>query len=435
MCAPTRIAAVCAVAIASPALASDFDRPPVNYAKAPADNPVSRLQQRVATGKAKLAFDDDNGYLQTVLKELNVPVSSQVLVFSKTSLQRDKISPKTPRAIYFNDDVYVGMCRHGEVMEFSAADPNLGTVFYTLDQEPAERPRFQRHTENCLVCHGSGGNRGFPGHLVRSVYTDKDGFPILSAGSFRTDHTSPLNERWGGWYVTGTHGDTPHRGNLLLADRKFPGGDAPNPDGVNLTDLKFRFTTANYLSPHSDIVALMVLEHQAEMHSLIARTALETRMALHYQTELNKALNQPADTKYDSVKSRITGVGDELVKYLLFSGEAKLTAKVAGTSGFAAEFAARGPKDSRGRSLRDFDLTTRLFKFPCSYLIYSGAFDGLPAAAREYVLRRVYNVLTGADTAKEFAHLSADDRRSILEILLATKPNLPDYWRPSQNKR
>src|SRR4051812_3853532 len=150
-----RIAAVCAAVIAAPAAASDLDRPPINYAKAPADNAVSRLQQRVVTGKAKLTFDDDHGYLKSVLKELNVPVSSQVLVFSKTSLQRDKISPKTPRALYFNDDVYVGSCLRGDVMEFAAADPNLGTVFYTLDQEPAERPKFTRHTDNCLICHGS----------------------------------------------------------------------------------------------------------------------------------------------------------------------------------------------------------------------------------------------------------------------------------------
>src|SRR5205085_11737412 len=163
---------------------------------------------------------------------------------------------------------------------------------------------------------------------------------------------SPLKERWGGWYVTGTHGDQVHMGNLVVRDRKAAGeGAIDNPDGQNVTDLKFRFTTANYLTPHSDIVALMVLEHQTEMHNRIARAALETRMALHYQAELNQALNEPARTRYDSVKSRIKGVGDELVKYLLFCDEAKLTAEVEGTSGFAAAFAARAPRDGRGRWL------------------------------------------------------------------------------------
>lgn len=425
-----RSAVFAAAFFAAPAAASDLDRPPINYDKAPADNAVARLQARVAAGKAKLAFDDDHGYLKGVLKELNVPESSQVLVFSKTSLQRERIGPKTPRAIYFTDDMYVGFCFRGEVMELSAVDPNLGTVFYTLDQEPAEKPRFTRHTETCMTCHGSSGTRGFPGHMVRSLYADPQGFPILSAGSFRTDQTSPLKERWGGWYVTGTHGDQVHMGNLVVRDRRAAGeGAVANPDGQNVTDLKFRFTTGNYLTPHSDIVALMVLEHQTEMHNRITRATLETRMALHYQDELNKALGEPASTRYDSVKSRVKGVGDELVKYLLFSDEAKLTGKVEGTSGFAAEFAARGPVDRHGRSLRQFDLTTRLFRYPCSYLIYSKAFDGMPGDVREYVLRRVYDVLTGKDQSPEFAHLSAADRQAIREILVETKPNLPDYWR------
>ena len=148
----------------------DFEREPINYKSAPDDNPVAALREKFRAGRVKLPFDDDRGYLKAVLKELDVPVSSQVLVFSKTSLQRERITPKTPRAIYFNDDVYVGFCLRGDVLEVSAADPLLGTVFYTLDQEPAERPRFARQTENCLICHGSSTTRGVPGHLMRSVH-------------------------------------------------------------------------------------------------------------------------------------------------------------------------------------------------------------------------------------------------------------------------
>ena len=105
---------------------------------------------------------------------------------------------------------------------------------------------------------------------------------------------------------------------------------------------------------------------------------------------------------------------------------------ITSTPGFAKDFVRRGPRDAKGRSLRDFDLERRLFKYPCSYLIYSAAFDGMPADVREYVLRRLYEVLTGADRAPEFAHLSAADRKAILEILVATKPNLPDYWRAAR---
>src|SRR5689334_2485261 len=249
-----------AVGLAGFARADDFDRPPINYSTAKTDNLVTRLQQRIDSGDVKLPFADEFGYLPAVLKELKVPTSSQMLVFSKTSLQRDRIGPRTPRAVYFTDDVYVGFCRLGELMEVAVADPNLGNVFYTVTQEPAAKPKFNRQTETCLSCHLSR-HQGIPALTVRSVYPDREGNPILSGGSFRTDHTSPLKERWGGWYVTGTHGKQSHLGNLILPRRTVP-DDLVNTDGLNVTDLKGRIDTGLYLTPHSDIVALMVLEHQ-----------------------------------------------------------------------------------------------------------------------------------------------------------------------------
>lgn len=407
--------------------AADLNRAPINYAKAPAHNAVSRLQERLAAGKAKLVYDDDRGYLKSLLKELNVPESSQTLVFSKTSLQRERISPKTPRAIYFNDDVYVGFCLRGGVLELSAVDPNLGTVFYTLDQEPADKPRFTRQTDNCLLCHGSTLNRGLPGHLVRSVFTDTEGLPILSAGSYRTDHSSPLDKRWGGWYVTGTHGRQNHMGNWAIHD-KHEMAAGHRADGQNLTQLKDSFTTSFYLTPHSDIVALMVLEHQAEMHNRLTRALFDTRLALFDEQELNKALGERKAQRFDSTTSRIKNAGESLVKYMLFCEECSLTQRVRGTSSFTKDFAATGPRDDAGRSLRDLDLNTRLFRYPCSYLIYSEAFDKLPAETKEYVWRRLFDVLTGKDTSDDFAHLSKDDRLAIFEILRDTKPDLPAYW-------
>jgi hypothetical protein len=408
--------------------ASDIDRDPINYATAPADNAVSRLQERLAGGKAKLTFEEGRGYVKSVLAELKVPESSQVLVFSKTSLQRDRIAPKTPRALYFNDDVYVGFCLRGDVMEFAAADPSLGTVFYTLDQEPAERPKFTRHTDNCLICHGSPVSRGLPGLVVRSLSTDTDGMPILSAGSFRTDHSSPFKERWGGWYVTGTHGGQAHLGNWTLR-KKQEADEGFSPAGQNVTDLRDRFTTSFYLSPHSDIVALMTLEHQTGMHNHITRATLDTRAALHYEQELNKSLGEPPTHRFDSTASRIKSAGDGLLRYLLFSEEARLTGKVEGTSSFARDFAARGPFDRKGRSLREFNLETRLFKYRCSYLIYSEVFAKMPGEIKDYVYRRLYDGLTGKLSGKEFAHLRPEERTAILEILRDTKKDLPDYWK------
>ena len=247
-----------------------LDREPINYKTAPTDNAITALQQSIDGGKTKLGFVDDHGYLPAILKELNVPQSSQVLVFSKTSFQRERITPKTPRALYFNDDVYVGFCLRGDVLEVSTMDPNIGVAFYTLDQEPAAKPKFHRQTDNCLICHASSATGGTPGHVVRSVFPDRLGLPILSVGSFRIDHSSPLKERWGGWYVTGTHGNQTHMGNWIVENKRDPEAEG-NSKGQNVTDLRSRFTVANYLTPHSDIVALMVLEHQTECQNRMAR--------------------------------------------------------------------------------------------------------------------------------------------------------------------
>lgn len=425
---PTRLlVAVAAVALHSrPAAAADLNLPPINYETATPDNAVTRVQKEIAGGRVALTRDDDHGYLRSVLKAFRIPESSQLLVFSRTSLQRSRIGPRTPRALYFNDDVYVGFCQRGDVLELSVADPLLGTSFYTLDQEPAGRPRFARETERCLICHASSAVRGVPGHLLRSVYPDRTGEPMLGSGSYRTDDTSPFEQRWGGWYVTGRHAFE-HAGNRTYRGRYDE--ERVEPASQNVTDLRPYFTTAAYPTPHSDVVALMVLGHQVAVHNRIARATLEARSALHYQDELNRALKEPPGTRYDSVTGRIASAGDDLVKALLFSGEEKLSGPVEGTTTFARDFAARGPFDAGKRTLREFDLKARLFRYPCSYLVYSESFDRIPDAMRDYVLRKLHAVLTGANLEAAFAHLSAADRADALAILRATKPNLPAYWR------
>ena len=202
-----------------------------------------------------------------------------------------------------------------------------------------------------------------------------------------------------------------------------------NTAGHNVTDLSSLLKTSAYLTPHSDLVALMVLEHQAETHNLITRANFTTREALHAEARLNKDFNEPEGHRWQSTTTRIQSAGNELVKYLLFSGEASLTAKLQGTSSFADEFTQRGPRDPQGRSLRDFDLERRLFKYPCSYLIYSRSFDALPHEAKDFIYRRLWEVLSGTDQSKDFNHLSALDRAAIREILIATKAGLPDYWK------
>jgi hypothetical protein len=263
--------------------------------------------------------------------------------------------------------------------------------------------------------------------MVRSVYAKSDGQPVLGAGTYKSDHSSPLQERWGGWYVTGQHGSQRHLGNLFVRTSDDP-RDVDMDQGANVTDLKSHFWTKGYLSGHSDIVALMVLEHQATMHNLITRANFLTRMALRDGAVMNKMLERPDDFCSESTKRRIESATEPAVKYMLFAGETRLTDQIVGTSGFADEFALRGPRDKQARSLRQMDLRTRLFKYRCSYLIYSAAFDELPQPAKTRVYQRLWEVLTGQDTSEDFQHLTPADRQAILEILRDTKQGLPDYW-------
>jgi hypothetical protein len=402
----------------------------IQYSAAPKDDPIAKLQERINKGEVKLEYALPQGYLLSVLKELQIPLSSQVLVFSKTSFQQHLISPDAPRALYFNDDVYIGWVQGGDVVEASSVDPEKGAMFYTLDQRKSATPKFVRR-EECIQCHASPNTLGVPGHIVRSVYPDKVGIPQLQAGSFRTDDTSPFKERWGGWYVTGTHGSQRHMGNNIVTDKDHP--DNLNLDlGANVTNLWKWVDLAPYVRPHSDIVALMVLEHQVRMHNLLTRANWETRMAINQQEAMNRALGLPLGQLSDATHRRINGTVESMLKYMLFSEEAKLVEPVKGTSGFEEEFVKKGPRDRNGRSLRDFDLKTRIFRYPCSFLIYSEAFDSLPTLAQEHAYRRLWEVLTGQDKSKEFSSLNSSDREAIFQILLDTKQNLPDYWRAAQ---
>ena len=373
------------------------------YVPPPADasrlsDPVTQLARRLRGGPAALRFDDRHGFLASLLRELRVPVSSQVLVFSKTSLQHEAITPRTPRALYFNDDVYVGFVPDGNVVELSSVDPRIGAVFYTLPQTRGASLRLVTNVE-CVQCHSAPATLGVSGHLLRSVFVTADGRLAPRVRSFLTDHRSPIEERWGGWYVTGSIEGHTHMGNAFLRsgedDQTFD--RAP---GSAITTVAGRFDSARYLSPDSDVVALMVLAHQVRMHNLIAR--------LHRRAETG--LPTGADV-------------EDLVRYMLFVDEAPLNGAVTGSTTFAADFERLGPSDAQGRSLRQFDLRRRLFRYPCSYLIYSEAFRALPLPARQNVYARLAAVLSGRDTTPAFARITSADRAAISEILTATDPS------------
>jgi hypothetical protein len=374
------------------------------------------LAEKVQADKIVLNYDEQNGYLRSVLKHLNVPISSQTLVFSKSSFQLTQIAPDAPRAIYFNDDVYVGWVNHGQFIEIAEVDPKTGPVFYTIDQEYDPYPVIKRQADDCLICHDTfQTNTPVPRLLMLSVLPNRDG-NALKAAALITNDQSPLRERWGGWYVTGTHGKQQHLGNTLVRATADDVDDMKKfiarmdlSAGANLTNLSSKFNTKEYLSPHSDIVALMVLGHQTHVHNMITSGVYEIR----------DAVTKGLTAKMDEI---VKEAGEHIVRSMLFVGETQLTDPVKGTSSFADEFMKRGPRDSKGRSLRDLDLQHRLLRYPLSYLVYSKSFDAMPDELKDYVLRRFREVLSGKDTSPDFKHLSPDDRTAILEILHETKP-------------
>ena len=389
-----------------------FDEDTIGYSKAASTGPVAKLQERIDRGEVKLRHDPEHGYLPAVLEALKVHKESQLLVFSKTSFQRERIAPHNPRALYFSDDAYIGYIHGSPMLELTSVDPKLGAVFYTLDQARAERPKFIR-TDQCLECHASAKTMGVPGHLIRSFAVDESGVVDMTSGASLVTHRTPLAERWGGWYVTGEHGNQVHRGNLFGKAAFARAKTEPNLLG-NQRSLTNRFDTQSYLEKTSDITALMVFEHEAHMHNFLTRLNYEATIALQTYGHL----------KY------LRNVTDAFLRYLLFTEEAELSAPINGSPEFVRGFTARGPKDTLGRSLREFDLRTRLFKYPCSFLIYSDAFEQLPKEARELIYQKLFDVLTGKDEREDWQRLRPSDKSAIREILVQTKANLPSYWNP-----
>ena len=316
----------------------------------------------------------------------------------------------------FRGVAHVAYIPGAPMMEVSSVDPKQGGMFYSIEQERVRKPKFTRN-EDCMQCHGAQRTLGVPGHFVRSVPTDAMGELDTPNEISDITHSTPLADRWAGWYVTGQHGPQTHRGNLIGADAFARAKDEPNHLG-NLAELGKFFDESKYLARGSDIVALMVLEHQAHMHNYITR--------LNFETQIMTAMY--GHTRY------LRHQENAFLRYLLFTEEAPLTAPLAGNPEFVAAFTKSGPRDSKGRSLRDLDLQTRMFKYPCSFLIYSDAFAQMAPVMKEQLLRRLFAILTGTEAHSDFANIPPGDRQAILEILRETMPSLPDYWQEAATR-
>ncbi|MCC6246045.1 MAG: hypothetical protein IT353_24640 [Gemmatimonadaceae bacterium] len=374
-------------------------------------DPIARLQVQLDAGTRTLRHDSLHGYLPALLEALAIPVSSQGLVFSRTSLQTDKITPWTPRALYYNDDVYIGFVQESRFLEIASMHPTRGAVFYTLSQEPRGRLAFSRETTTCLMCHQSrSATGGVPGLMVLSTIADRFGYPVVGVHEGTTTDATPVRQRFGGWYVTGSHGDSAnggHSGNVYspklgheITDKQDYRTRIDLTKESRRTEVSDKFDPSPYLSAHSDLVAMMVLVHQTTTHNLM--------------TSVHEAGDGP----------QRAGAVSRLVKALLFADEAPLRGVMRGTTAFAQEFAQRGPRDSRGHSLRDFDLTTRLFTHPVSFLIYSDGFRALPPAVRTDIYQQIDAALADSTSAPgaRLSEALRDATRNILRETIAEYP-------------
>jgi len=405
--------------------AEPYEQSPINYSATEPKDAAAELQARINSGKLVLG-EEDGGIVQNLLRELRIPVESQLLIFSKTSLQRQRIQPGHPRALYFSDTCYLGWVPSG-LIEITAIDPILGPIFYSLDPRASEvktQRSFVRDSD-CLRCHGGTFVRGIPGLFARSVFTDAEGEPMLRQGTELVDSRTPFTNRWGGWYVTGKHGSTLHRGNVtaretneqLVVDFRT---------GANLTCLTNFFDTREYLTNSSDIVALLVIEHQLAMQNTLTRASLNSRRMLEYQKNLQHDFKQPITEEpvYESVKSVFDHAAKELVDDLLFKDEAQLPEGLEGSPGFQRAFAINAPRAADGTSLKDFDLKGHLFRNRCSYLIYSDAFRKLPQPLLQRVRERFAHALVDTAPDPHYAYLGAEERARIARILRETLPDL-----------
>lgn len=405
-----------------------YEQAPIFYSQTQPRDPAQRLEKLMRAGKARVDRTDAWSVMRDLMRHLRIPEESQVMVFSKTSKQNDRIHPQTPRVVYFGDEAYIGYCLGGSI-EVAAVDPRLGPVFYLLDPYVEEKQplRFERDA-SCLSCHGGVFSPGVPGVLVRSVFPGPQGHPIMSQGSTVVDSTTPFESRWGGWYVTGRHGDSLHRGNVTA--RELPDGtcDIPVEKGANVTALGTFFDTSPYPRPGSDIVALMVLEHQTGVQNALTKANHGALRAMHMQTSLQRELGEPVLHEPAGTALRIIEhCAQDVLDALLFKDEAPLPeGGIEGDGAFQTAFLKNARRSEDGRSLRDFQLHTRLFKYRCSYMIHSQTFQHLSPPLKQRVLGQLAAILDGADPSSRYDYLGASERRHIRAMLGDLLPPPPE---------
>ncbi len=383
-----------------------FADEPHHYWTEPQDDPFTIFTRQVEAGQVKLdSSGSETQFMSALLKQLDIPVSSQLWVFSGTSLQSGRISVRNPRAIYFNEDVYIGYVPGGQV-EVASQDSERGSIFYIFDVPAAGStapPRFQR-SERCMNCHAGEAQYGVPGLAVESVISGPNAGSLDAFRRGKSGHDIPLDQRWGGWHVTGAPSGLKHQGNLTGRSRAGVITTSEIRPGEN-------FDLARYPVGTSDVLAHLIFEHQVGFSNRVTQARYLTRAAL----AAGKGRLSAADAKMLDDKAA------EFTRYLLFADEAPFPKSgITGDTGFKEAFLSNRKAGPDGTSLKDFDLRTRLFKHRCSYMIYSRAFTTLPKEFKDRVYAKLSAALSDTQPQREYSYLPAAEKRAIRAIVSAT---------------
>ena len=393
---------------------NEYGKSPHNYWGSKLEDPMSELLKRVRKGEINLDEKSGITLVRRLLEELKISETSQILVFSRTSLQRGAVSPTNPRAIYFNDEVYLGWMPNGRI-EIASSDPEKGFIFF-FQRELSDRkaPLFSRDRV-CIQCHAGSATNFLPGPLGRSVFPDSKGRSLKSVDTFELiGHGVPVHERWGGWYVTHAHQDLNHMGNAIAIKENGELKLQRKDSSKGLNDF---FNTSNYPVSTSDIEALLIFDHQVQMQFVLIESAYKIRQAIF---DSQKVSDQKKVTNLNVLLKEVT---ESIVSELLFKEEFPLGGKVVDTSQagkFVTEFKAKGKTDSMGRSLRDLDFQGRLFKYRCSYMIYSKSFSAFPEILKNSVLNRIKEIMTSESPQLGYEYLEVEEKRAIFDILSGT---------------
>ena len=386
-----------------------FDETPHDYWKRPLGDRFTRLKAEVEAGRVVLDGDGEKAFLLSLLRALEVPASSQMLVFSTTSLQLRLITPANPRALFFNEDVYVGYIPGGRI-EVVSLDPALGGIYYIFDIPRGVEVLRADRSDRCMNCHAAEETGFVPGLVIKSVIPGMRGGSLDSFRHGETGHGVPFSQRFGGWYLTGADNFGPNLGNFVGQLSVEGLTKYPVVPGA-------QFDFARYPVASSDVLPQLLHEHQIGFVNRAVAATYHTRALL---------AKGPLD---DAGKAELDGMARDFTRYVLFADEVPLPqGGVAGEAAFKADFLATRRVDSQGVALKDFDLRTRLFRYRCSYMIYGAAFAGLPAEFKQRVYRRLGEALDVARADAEYAYLPEAEKEAIRGILRATVMDLPAGW-------